>query len=258
MNNQGWVSIHRKILNSDLWVSEKFTKGQAWIDLILLANREPHILTIRGNDVEIQIGQVGWSEDSLASRWSWSRMKVRRFKLWLKRYNRIDYTTNKVLGVITILNYTQYQNIEQQTIQQTIQQKDIRRYTNNKDNKEDNIKDIYEKKKNLFSKTLINQEIDYPFFYNLAVKLNIMPTPIILKYFAMLDMLKEGTFKSKWGKDMKLILNNWIKRDVSDQKIETNNKYEDAKLPFLAPNMPSGQDLWARALASREKEVQNG
>jgi len=138
MNNQGWVSIHRKLLDSGLWTSEKFTKGQAWVDLILLANREPHILTVRGNEVKIITGQVGWSEDSLASRWFWSRMKVRRFKLWLKRYNRIDYTKSNVLSVISILNYEQYQNIGQQTIQQTIQQKDNRRYTNNNDNKEDN------------------------------------------------------------------------------------------------------------------------
>ena len=135
MNNVGWISIHRKLLESDLWLSEKFTKGQAWIDLILLANHEIHTLNVRGNDVVIERGQVGWSEDSLALRWSWSRMKVRRYKLWLKRYNRITYTTNTILGVITISNYNQYQ----QTIQQTIQQKDNRRDTNNKDNKDNKV-----------------------------------------------------------------------------------------------------------------------
>ena len=33
----GWISLYRSILNNDFWLSEKFTRGQAWVDLLLLA-----------------------------------------------------------------------------------------------------------------------------------------------------------------------------------------------------------------------------
>lgn len=149
--HNGYVSIYRKLIyDPSLWLSEKFTRGQAWVDLLLLANHSPGTLFIRGNEVVIDRGQVGWSEESLATRWGWSRMKVRRFKRWLKGNDRIDYRTAKseterdnrinntnshILSVITICNYDAYQQTEQQTIQQTIQQKNNRRYTNNKNNK---------------------------------------------------------------------------------------------------------------------------
>ena len=71
-NDFGWVSIHRKLTNSDLWLSEKFTKGQAWIDLILLANHKKSVINIRGSQVVVERGEVGWSEEALASRWKWS------------------------------------------------------------------------------------------------------------------------------------------------------------------------------------------
>lgn len=154
----GWVSIHRKILESDLWLSEKFTKGQAWIDLLLLANHERHTLDVRGNDVVIERGQVGWSEQSLANRWKWSRNRVRGFALWLKRYNRIDIRKSRILGVITILNYNLYQQIKQQTEQQTIQQKVQQKDTNNKDNNKNNIINIAEETSADIKKTI--QEIE--------------------------------------------------------------------------------------------------
>lgn len=134
MDNQGFIFLHRKLSESDLWLGERFTKGQAWVDLLMLANHEKHSFFIRGNEVMIEQGQVGWSEESLGLRWKWSRNRVRAFKLWLKRYNRIDIKNDRVLGVITILNYKQYQYKVQQKVQQTIQQKVQQKDTNNNDN----------------------------------------------------------------------------------------------------------------------------
>ena len=35
---KGYVKIHRELLEHPIWTSEKFTRGQAWADLILKAN----------------------------------------------------------------------------------------------------------------------------------------------------------------------------------------------------------------------------
>ena len=140
MNNQkGWISLHRKICENDLWFLEPFTKAQAWIDLVLNANHKEGVINIRGNIITIKRGQIGWSEITMTERWQWSRNKVRRFLKWLETKQQIEQQKlYKLTSITTIINYDQYQT-EQQTIQQTIQQKDNRRYTNNNvnnDNKE--------------------------------------------------------------------------------------------------------------------------
>ena len=38
MDLQGWVSVHRQIQNHWLWTDKPFSKGQAWIDMLMLAN----------------------------------------------------------------------------------------------------------------------------------------------------------------------------------------------------------------------------
>jgi hypothetical protein len=75
----GWIKLYRKLQQNDLWTFEPFTRGQAWVDLLLLANHKDGFIRVRGIRVEVKRGQVGWSEIKLAERWKWSRGKVRRF-----------------------------------------------------------------------------------------------------------------------------------------------------------------------------------
>jgi len=82
---EGWISIHRKIQDNPLWGAEPFTKGQAWVDLIILANHKDSFLLIRGIRVDLKRGQVGWSEPRLAKKWQWSRTKVRGFLKMLEK-----------------------------------------------------------------------------------------------------------------------------------------------------------------------------
>lgn len=106
---QGWIKLHRKIEQNDLWLSEPFTKGQAWVDIILLANHKRQVLFKRGIKVVINRGEVGWSEDALAHRWKWSRGKVRRFLKYLKTVQQIEQQKSHTLSRIIILNYDSYQ-----------------------------------------------------------------------------------------------------------------------------------------------------
>ena len=53
---KGWVKIWRKIWASDIWDDEEpFCKRAAWIDLILMANHEPHEIMIDGKPVTIEL-----------------------------------------------------------------------------------------------------------------------------------------------------------------------------------------------------------
>ena len=37
---EGWIKLHRSIQDSWLWKKYPFSEGQAWIDLLMLANYE--------------------------------------------------------------------------------------------------------------------------------------------------------------------------------------------------------------------------
>ena len=143
---EGWIAIYRKLATNDLWLKQKFTKGQAWVDLIILANHKNGIIEKRGQEIKIERGQVGWSELALSIRWKWSRNKTTRFLNWLENEKQIIQHRTRVTTLITVVNYDKYQYpvkyMKQQKIQQkdnrtlkTIQQKD----TNNNDNKRNNI-----------------------------------------------------------------------------------------------------------------------
>jgi len=34
---EGWIRLYRKMQDNPLWTSEPFTRGQAWIDLLMIA-----------------------------------------------------------------------------------------------------------------------------------------------------------------------------------------------------------------------------
>ena len=135
---RGFIPLYRRITDNPLWLSEPFTRAQAWVDLLIIANHKDGVCFIRGNTLKVKRGQVGWAEKNLASRWKWSRGKVSRFLKMLENEQQIEQQKNKLTTVITIRNYEQYNGNEQQTRQQTDnrrttdgQQTDINNNVNN-------------------------------------------------------------------------------------------------------------------------------
>jgi hypothetical protein len=134
---RGYIKLFRKIQENDQWLSEPFTRSQAWIDLILLANYKPGVIRVRGNRVEVKRGQVGWSQVALANRWKWSRGKVRRFLKELeKNEQQIVQQKSSITSLITIIKYDEYQGNGTADGTTDGQQTDSRRYTNNNSKKD--------------------------------------------------------------------------------------------------------------------------
>lgn len=111
---EGWIKLYRKIGDNPLWTSEPFTRAQAWVDLILLANHENGYIYVRGHKIQVKRGQVGWSQNRLAGRWQWSRTKVRGFLKDLEKEQQIKQHKTKSYTVITLINYNEYQSKKQQ------------------------------------------------------------------------------------------------------------------------------------------------
>lgn len=130
--------INRSLLDSNRWLSEKFTRAQAWIDLIGLAQHTPNFFLVRGIKVSVNRGQLAYSQLTLSKRWKWSRDKVRRYLKCLENDEDIIQQNNEVTTIITIVKYDLWQGKNIETIQQTIQQKNNKQYTYKKDKKEKN------------------------------------------------------------------------------------------------------------------------
>ena len=115
--NNGWIRLHRQIMETPEWLAEPFTRGQAWVDLLLLANHETGFIRRRGILIAVERGQVGYSERTLADRWQWSRNKVRHFLSELTALSRISHRISEktvpkntsVSSLIYINNYDRYQ-----------------------------------------------------------------------------------------------------------------------------------------------------
>lgn len=147
---RGYIKLWRCIEDNEYYLLEKFTKGQAWIDLILLANHQDKLIDVRGNEVLVKRGFVGRSEESLAKRWKWSRDKVRRFKEALKTRQQIRQHKSSVLSQIEILNYELYQ--PDKTTDKTTEKQQTRQQKNtNKNDKNDNNENN-DKEKNIANK----------------------------------------------------------------------------------------------------------
>lgn len=144
MKNNGWVSINRSITDHWIW-DEPFSQGQAWVDLIILANHKESKIKVKGKLIDVCRGQLAWSEISLSNRWKWSRGKTRRFLELLEKDGMIHKKSGHLTTIITICNYCNFQKNEQVPVQVSgqvsVQQTDKCRYTDNnvnKNNKENN------------------------------------------------------------------------------------------------------------------------
>lgn len=122
---EGWIKLHRKISENGLWQCEPFTRGQAWVDLLLLAAHQKSFFYVRGIKVNLERGQLAWGEIKLSERWQWSRTKLRKFLNDMEKEQQIIQQKGNVIQMITIVNYENYQ----QSVQQTGQQKDNRSTT---------------------------------------------------------------------------------------------------------------------------------
>ena len=114
----GWIKLHRQLQDNPLWTCESFTRGQAWVDLLLLANHSESFFYKRDIKISVKRGQVGRSEVELADRWKWSRSKVRKFLKDLEKEQQIIQSKTNVTQLLTIKNYDEYQKKEQQDVQQ--------------------------------------------------------------------------------------------------------------------------------------------
>jgi hypothetical protein len=124
--NRGYIKLFRKIEDCPLFIdNEPYCKLSAWIDLILMANHKDSSFMIGMTKYNVKRGQKWTSIGKLSERWNWGRDKVSRYLNLLENEGMIyQERTNRGL-LITVVNYTFYQDfnvVTRQPIEQPIKQ----------------------------------------------------------------------------------------------------------------------------------------
>ena len=151
--HRGYIKLYRRIEDNPTWTEDSFTRGQAMVDLLLLANHKDGSIRKRGIKINVPRGCIGWSERELATRWRWSRGKVRRFIKELSTGKDPFLSPQKspqnknVTCLYKIEKYSQYQG--NGTTERTTNgpQTDRKRYQNKNVKNEKNEKNIIKPKK---------------------------------------------------------------------------------------------------------------
>lgn len=153
-----WLKLHRSILSNDLWLAERFSKGQAWIDLLGLATFSEKKIFIRGIEIHLKRGELCVSQKNLALRWKWNYRTVNKFLKWLEKEEMIQTKINDVTTIITIINWDEYQNDTNQSADQNTYQSANQDTNQSTDQSANNIRKIRMYKERKEGKELIAKE----------------------------------------------------------------------------------------------------
>lgn len=158
---QGWVSLHRQIRDHWLWEDKPFSKGQAWVDMILRANHEKRKVCFENSIIEIPTGGFLSSETALAEAWGWSRKKTHSFIDVLTKDGMLGTKRSGKGTVFYLINYSNFsihETEKEPEKNRTGTDEEPMRNTNNNvnnDNTENNIINMGRKSK--FSPPTVDQ-----------------------------------------------------------------------------------------------------
>ena len=109
---QGYIKLYRQLLDNPLWDDKPFSRGQAWVDLMLRANHAEGKMLCGSRMVSIPRGSLITSEASLMERWGWSKTKVRGFLKLLESERMIDRNADRNKTTISLRNYSDFQTLQ--------------------------------------------------------------------------------------------------------------------------------------------------
>lgn len=111
MDSKGWIKLDRKLLDHPLWKDKPFSKGQAWIDILFLAEWKARYVMVGGKRREAKAGQCWTTLSALAERWGWSKEKVRRFLQSLERDAIVSLLVTADGTRLTVEKWGKYQHV---------------------------------------------------------------------------------------------------------------------------------------------------
>jgi hypothetical protein len=106
----GWIKLHRKILDSELFCGKHAHALLAlWSWLMLTANYKQSKILFGGKQITLQPGENWIGLDSVATQLSMSKSAVHRHLQFFEKTGRIKTKTGKNGTIVTICNWESYQ-----------------------------------------------------------------------------------------------------------------------------------------------------
>jgi hypothetical protein len=110
MEELGWIKLHRRLIDSEIFTSEKGLK--VWIWCLLRANHTDTEIFFGLKKIHLFAGQFVFGRDSASNDLKMSSSTVRNWMGVLKKDSYIDIQPTNKYSIVTVLNYTKFQNLD--------------------------------------------------------------------------------------------------------------------------------------------------
>lgn len=114
----GWVKVHRK-LSEKVFYRKDSEKVHLWIHLLICANRDEREELLGGKLIKCNSGQFTTGRKQLSEATGINESKIERILTYFEKIEQqIEQQKTSTNRLISILNWSEYQQTEQQTEQQ--------------------------------------------------------------------------------------------------------------------------------------------
>ena len=240
----GYIKLYKQIIENPVWSDKPFARGQAWIDLLLMANFADGEMFSKGTLIEVKRGQVFRTIKYLSERWGWSTKKTKKFLLYLEKSRMIALKGLPQGTLITIEKYSDFQSegLPRDTSEDlTGYQPGTNQEPQNKKNKKN------KKNNNIFCPPSVDEVKAYCFERN-----NKVDAETFVDFYSSKGWM---VGKNKM-KDWKAAVRNWERTEAGDSlRSASKSKIEPPKYPEFKPTPKVDKAPMPEAIRQTLKEI---
>lgn len=111
MSSKGWIKLHRSIQDDWVWDDKPFSYGQAWIDILLMANHKDRNILFNKELIEVKAGQFITSVRKLSDKWGWGHEKTLRYLRMLEQDGKINRDSDNNRTLLSVVKYSDFQGM---------------------------------------------------------------------------------------------------------------------------------------------------
>lgn len=216
---QGYIKLYRQLQDHPFWKEKrKFSRAEAWIDLLMLANHSDSKIIVRGIILDLAPGDLFWSQEEMAIRWHWSKTKVNSFLKMLENQEQISYKVGYRIGITSIVNWHKFQQSDttnQDTNQDTERvQKSYKPGSNKNVKKEKNVNNVKYAFKDLEKFKENKKEV--------ITKIESLGYFDVENYFNKVVNYCEISKNAKNYLDLEKVVINWLGRDNKIRRVASS------------------------------------
>ena len=109
----GWIRLDRAIQDNFLWQEPEALK--LWLYLLMAASLTDKATAFNGQMLNIKRGQLVFGLNAASARLNISVRRLRKYLNWFETDDMIDKQITNKFSIISITNYSQYQDVGKQT-----------------------------------------------------------------------------------------------------------------------------------------------